>query len=67
MITLITFAVYTIISIYPVDFWKKSAYFVPTLLALYIFDNILLCPTSDNQFRSIPSPKELGSAAITAS
>lgn len=67
MITIITFAVFTVLSVYPVDFWKKTAYFVPSLLALYLFDNILLCPTSGNQFRSIPSPKELSSASISAS
>ena len=67
MISLGTFLVFSVLSSYPIDFWKKTSYFVPTLLAIYLFDNILLCPTSENNYRTINMPTELTDTAITAS
>ena len=67
VMTLVTFLVFTIISVYPIEFWKKTPYFVPTLLSIYLFDNILLCPSAENSFRSVPSPKELSSDKFTVS
>mmetsp|Transcript_31916 Transcript_31916/g.42252 ORF Transcript_31916/g.42252 Transcript_31916/m.42252 type:complete len:151 (+) Transcript_31916:998-1450(+) len=65
LITLGTFLVFSVLSCHPVDFWKKTSYFAPSLLALYLFNNMLLCPCAGNDFKGVLSPKVLGSAAIS--
>ena len=64
IISLGAFTLFSVLSFHPIDFWKKLSYFAPSLLALYLFDNILLCPGEGNDFRTVPSPKALSSAVI---
>ena len=56
MIGLICFALFSVASCKPIEFWNKTPYFIPTLLAVYLFKNIMLCPCSANDFRSVYSP-----------
>ena len=67
MIALGTFLGFSVPSCYPIDFWKKTSYFAPTLLSIYLFGNMLLCPTSSNHYRTINKPTELTDTAITVS
>ena len=47
---------FTALSSYPVEFWNKTPYFFPSILAIYLFENIALCPTEHNDYRSVYSP-----------
>ena len=59
VIGFICFALFSVASWKPIEFWNKTPYFIPTLLALYLFKNIMLCPCSGNDFRSVYSPMQL--------
>lgn len=61
MIAFVAFGLFSITSMHPVEFWHKTPYFVPTILALYLFNNIMLCPSAANNYRSIYSPMTLRS------
>ena len=61
MICLICFILFSIASFYPVELWLKLSYFIPTLLSVYLFKNIMLCPCSENGYRSVYSPLQLRS------
>lgn len=61
MIGLICFSLFSIATCYPIELWNKLPYFIPTLLAVYLFRNILLCPCAENGFRSVTSPLQLKS------
>jgi len=57
-----SFAIFSLTSIHPVEFWHKTPYFVPTIVAIYLFKNIILCPSAANDYRSVTSPMLLKSA-----
>ena len=61
VIALVAFILFSLTSMHPVEFWHKTPYFVPTILALYLFDNIMLCPSAANNYRSVYSPMTLSS------
>ena len=63
IIALVWFAIFTVVSSEPIEFWKKIPYFIPTLLSIYLFKNIMLCPCAENDFRSINSPMQINSVA----
>lgn len=67
IISFVAFALFSVASCYPVELWNKLAYFVPTLLAVYLFKNIMLCPCGDNDWRSVTSPMKLRSLPTYAS
>ena len=50
IITCIVYVLYSSLSQHPVEFWNKLPYFVPNLLALYLFNNTLLCPNQSNNY-----------------
>ena len=61
----IAFIGYSILSLPPIEFNRKLPYFVPSLLAVYLFQAIMLCPTKSNEYQTVVSPQEFGSTART--
>jgi len=53
-LVVVSWFVFIILS-YPVEFWNKMAYFFPTILAVWLFQNIMLCPNQANGFQGIYS------------
>ena len=49
----IGFIIFMAMSNYPLEFWSKSPYFFGTILAIYMFYGLLLCPTSHNDFKAV--------------
>ena len=49
----IGFIIFMAVSNYPLEFWSKSPYFFGTILAIYMFYSLLLCPTSHNDFKAV--------------
>jgi len=35
---------------FPFDFWQKTTYFFPTIAAVWIFQDMMLCPNSKNNY-----------------
>lgn len=54
------FVTFSVLS-YPFDFWQKTTYFLPTITAVWIFQDMLLCPNSKNNFQGVYDPNLLGS------
>ena len=52
----IGFAVFGILTAYPFEFWRKTPYMFANLLSVYLFHNIMLCPNSENGYRSALAP-----------
>ena len=50
IICVAVYIIYSVVSWHPIEFWHKLPYFVPNLLALYLFNNILLCPNESNNY-----------------
>lgn len=46
VVSLIVFLVLS----YPIEYWNKMAYFFPSILAVWLFQNMLLCPNQANDF-----------------
>jgi hypothetical protein len=42
--------------VYPVQYWQKITYFLSMMLAVWIFQNTLLCPNSRNDFQGVYDP-----------
>ena len=61
LIGLLCFALFSVASLYPIELWNKLSYFIPTLLSVYLFNNMMLCPCSANDYRAIYSPLKLSS------
>ena len=56
LIGLLCFALFSVASLYPIELWNKLPYFIPTLLSVYLFNNMMLCPCSANDYRAVYSP-----------
>ena len=39
---------------YPMEFYSKAPYYFASILAVYLFQNIMLCPTPGNEYASLP-------------
>ena len=63
VITLLCFLLFSIASWPPIELWHKTPYFIPTLLSLYLFENILLCPCEANDWRTVNQPQNLESSS----
>ena len=55
-LVVVSWIVFLVLS-YPVEYWNKMAYFFPTILALWLFQNMLLCPNQANGFQGIYTPE----------
>lgn len=53
-----TFSVMSILA-YPFEFWQKTIYFFPTIAAIWIFQNMMLCPNSSNNYQGVYPPEKL--------
>jgi hypothetical protein len=40
----------------PFDFWQKTTYFIPTIASVWVFQDMMLCPNSKNNFQGVLSP-----------
>ena len=58
VIGIFCYIIFSITSWHPIEFWQKTPYFVPTLLAVYLFENIMLCPSETNNFMSVVAPRD---------
>ena len=41
---------------FPFDFWQKTTYFIPTIASVWVFQDMMLCPNSKNNFQGVLSP-----------
>ena len=51
------YAIFSVFSWYPIEFWNKTPYFIPSLLAIYLFENIMLCPCEANNYQTVIAPR----------
>jgi len=49
------FVVLTLL-VYPIEFWQKITYFISMSMAVWIFQNTLLCPNDRNNYAGVYSP-----------
>jgi uncharacterized membrane protein YozB (DUF420 family) len=42
--------------VYPLEYWNKMPYFISMMLAVWIFQNTLLCPNEANNFSGVYNP-----------
>lgn len=35
---------------FPFDFWQKTTYFIPTIASVWVFQSMMLCPNSKNNY-----------------
>lgn len=42
--------------VYPIEYWNKITYFVSMMMAVWIFQNTLLCPNSRNGYSGVYDP-----------
>ena len=49
----IGFILFMIVSNYPIELWSKSPYFFGTILAVYLFQSLMLCPTAHNGNKAV--------------
>ena len=49
-------AVFTTITIKPVELWSKTPYFFGSCLAILLFQTTMLCPHAGNGYATLPSP-----------
>lgn len=52
---IIAFALLSILQ-YPFEYWTKLVYFVPTCSAVWLFQNMLLCPNKGTNYAGVYSP-----------
>lgn len=43
--------------VYPIEYWQKITYFTPMILAVWIFQNTLLCPDAGNNYSGVYNPQ----------
>jgi hypothetical protein len=58
--SLIGFLVSTILTSYPIEFWRKAPYVFGNILGLYLFFNINLCPGPSSDFLSLQDTSSKG-------
>ncbi len=44
------FLVFSILTSYPLEFWRKTPFMFSLILAIYEFHVIMLCPNSNNDY-----------------
>ena len=50
----IGYFLFALFTSYPMEFYSKAPYYFASILAVYLFQNIMLCPTPGNQYASVP-------------
>ena len=45
---------------FPFDFWQKTTYFLPTIASVWVFQDMMLCPNSKNNYYGVYDPTYLG-------
>jgi hypothetical protein len=45
---------------FPFDFWQKTTYFLPTIASVWVFQDMMLCPNSKNDYKGVYDPTYLG-------
>jgi hypothetical protein len=48
--------IFIALSVYPIEFWRKTPYMFGNILGVYLFFNLALCPCESNSFKSLISP-----------
>jgi hypothetical protein len=56
---LMALAIFTFISIKPVELWRKTPYFLASCLAIVLFQTSMLCPHARNGYSTLPSPQAM--------
>lgn len=51
------FVIFSILTAYPFEFWRKTPYLFGNILAIYLFQNIMLCPNEGNGYASCLDPE----------
>jgi hypothetical protein len=44
---------------FPFDFWQKTTYFLPTIASVWVFQDMMLCPNSKNDYKGVYDPTYL--------